>query len=369
MRHPVTISVVMASYNHGKFVKEAIESVLNQTYQNIEIVVTDDGSCDDSVEIIKAINDDRIKLFEFKENKGACTALNNSIINSNGKYIAVMNSDDVWTPKKLETQINFLLKHDSIDAVFSQAEFLDENLEPFSEINRPFFHDAFNQKNRSSAEWLYHFFFNGNCICHPSILIKKECYDKIGLYNNRFRQFPDLDMWIRFCKEFSFHVLKDKSVKFRLHSNDGNASSPTPENVIRNSNEMLLILNDFFDGMSIENFKDSFSKELINPAIETQEEFEIEKAFLYLKTPYKILAIQRLFRFISDEQYASILLEKYNYSDKDFHKTTALASRADTTDTNVQISLLIEKIKRYPKTKLLRLMLRRLYFEIKHKFT
>ena len=90
------ISVVIASYNHAKYISSTIKSILNQSYQNFEIIITDDGSIDATLSEIKKFADSRIKLFEFEKNKGAAIAINNSIMCSSGEIIALINSDDVW---------------------------------------------------------------------------------------------------------------------------------------------------------------------------------------------------------------------------------------------------------------------------------
>ena len=137
-----TVSVVIASYNHEKYVAETIESVLNQTFQDFEIIITDDGSSDKTVEMIKQFSDPRINLFVFEKNKGACSALNNSIINSKGKYIACLNSDDSWELNKLEKQVKFLDENPDIGAVFTNAKIIDENGKDFENKNH-FYYSIF----------------------------------------------------------------------------------------------------------------------------------------------------------------------------------------------------------------------------------
>ncbi|MDA9163383.1 glycosyltransferase [Rickettsiaceae bacterium] len=358
------ISVIIASYNHGLYIKEAINSVLTQTYQNFEIIIIDDGSSDNSVEVIKSIQDARIKFFEFSKNEGACKATNYAIQKAKGKYIAIMNSDDVWVNSKLEKQVNYLEKHKNIDAVFSSAEFLNQNLDSFSLRMRPAFFNIFNQKNRSSAEWLNHFFYNGNCLCHPSILIKKDCYSQLGLYNNIFRQLPDFDMWIRFCKQFTLHIMQEKLVKFRILNNNENASAPSVENQIRGRNEHHLIMINFFDGMSIADFKKGFYKHLKNPDFKSDAEFEIEKAFLYLKTMHCIIGIEKLHYFLVRKEYIKILNEKYNFGDKEFQQISATNNSFNIQSDNDIINALIV-IFRYSKLKLLKLIVGKIYSKLK----
>jgi glycosyltransferase involved in cell wall biosynthesis len=105
------VSIIMPSYNSAKYISEAIESVIAQTYTNWELVITDDCSTDNSRDIIKqyAETDSRVKLFCLNENSGAGVARNNSIKEAKGRFIAFLDSDDRWMPNKLEVQIKFML--------------------------------------------------------------------------------------------------------------------------------------------------------------------------------------------------------------------------------------------------------------------
>ncbi len=117
-----TVSVVIASYNHEKYVAETIESVLNQTFQDFEIIIIDDGSSDETLEIIKQFSDPRIKFFEFKDNNREFDALDNCIINAKGKYIISLDLNEPWELNKLETQIKFIEENPEIGAVFKNLK-------------------------------------------------------------------------------------------------------------------------------------------------------------------------------------------------------------------------------------------------------
>ena len=360
MIHNPLISVVIASYQHENFIVEAIQSVINQSFQDFEIIITDDGSFDNSVQKIKAIKDTRITLFEFKENQGACAAMNNCIINARGKYIAVMNSDDFWVKDKLKKQIDFLSKNEAISAVFSYVEFCDEKLSKVSYNKNSTVVDIFNQKNRTSEEWLNKFFYKENCLCHPSVLIKKSCYDELGLYDNRFRQLPDFDMWIRFCKKYNLHVLPEKLVKFRLLFNNNNTSSPTRQNQLRDRNERHLIMESFFNSMEIEIFKKTFSKQLKNKSFTTLNEFEIEKALLYFKTPHSIIGLEKLFFLLGKKEFIKPLKENYKITSREFHNLSQNLITFEEESIDTILQALFMKLKKYPKLKLVKIVTRKL---------
>lgn len=120
------VSIVTPSYNSSKYIKQTIQSVLSQTYENWELIVVDDCSTDNSVEIIKefAVNNSKIRLFEFQINKGAAEARNAAISIAEGEFIAFLDSDDIWKPFKLEQQLNFM--GNELDFTFTAYELIDE---------------------------------------------------------------------------------------------------------------------------------------------------------------------------------------------------------------------------------------------------
>jgi glycosyltransferase involved in cell wall biosynthesis len=226
------ISVVIPSYNHEKFIAEAIQSVLDQTYQDFEIIIVDDGSTDGSIEQIRTFSDPRIKLILHKKNRGAAEAMRTALERAKGEYIAVLSSDDMFLPDKLEKQVKFLDENSQYGAVFSYVELIDEHRHQFTNKNHSYY-KKFEQQNRDRYQWLNYFFYHGNALCHPSVLIRKSCYDKIGLYDERFAQLPDFDFWVRFCLNYELSIIPEKLVKFRIRSDEKNASAWTKQNIIR----------------------------------------------------------------------------------------------------------------------------------------
>ena len=247
------ISVIIPSYNHGKYISESIQSVLDQTYQNFEIIITDDASTDESVRVIENFSDDRIKLFKFEKNEGASVASNNCILNSSGEYIAMLSSDDIWFPNKLEVQVKYLEKHQEVAAVFANVKWINELGKNIFNSNFPY-RDVFKVENRSRFEWLNHFFYKGNCLCHPSSLVRREVYNQVGLLNPAFASIPDFDLWVRICLQFDIHVLKQSLLKFRRMSDDTNASCDRVGNRIRNSFENKQIMDNFLNITNVQDF-------------------------------------------------------------------------------------------------------------------
>ena len=227
------VSIIIPSYNHERFVGRAIESALAQTYQDFEIVITDDASTDGSVDILSsyARQDPRIKLFLNRFNYET-HAVNHCIQHSSGDYIAILSSDDEFFPAKLERQVNFLNSRPDVAAVFTQARIVNEQNRDLPESSH-FYSTVFQQPNRSRHEWLRRFYFEGNCLCHPSVLIRRSVYSTLSMYNPLMGALDDLDMWVRICLHHEIHVLGDTLVNFRVRDADTNVSADTPENFRR----------------------------------------------------------------------------------------------------------------------------------------
>ena len=133
-----TVSIITPLHNSSKFISETIQSVLNQTYRDWEMIIVDDCSTDDSAEIVESFaeKDERIKLYHLKVNSGAAVARNTAIEKAKGRYIAFLDSDDLWTTTKLEEQISFMIKNNH-SFTFTAYNKIDEKGKKFGEINVP----------------------------------------------------------------------------------------------------------------------------------------------------------------------------------------------------------------------------------------
>lgn len=328
MNNPV-VSVVIPSFNHEKYIEETIESILNQTFQDFEIIITDDGSSDKTLEKIKKFSDPRIELFIFKENQGACKALNHCINNSNGKYIAYISSDDVWELNKLEKQIKYLNENPSIPVIFTYVKIIDENGVEHLEKNHRY-STIFEQKNHDRSIWLNRFFYKGNCICHPSIMIRKDIYNDIGLYNERMGNLPDLDMWVRLCMKYNFNILDEKLTRFRIRDDEKNVSGDKPATHIRSRFEKLHIFDHYLKIDDIDFFLRIFPD---------AQKFGILKLpsmipYFLARLAYEanvnvelmqLWALNTLYDLMQSNEAIDILKHDYNFSYSDFLEMSAQA--------------------------------------------
>jgi glycosyltransferase involved in cell wall biosynthesis len=240
------ISILLTSYNHAKYIREAIDSVLAQTFSDFELIIWDDASSDDSWDIIQSYSDKRIKAFRNEKNLLPHYGVNKTISEvARGEYFAMHHSDDVWAPDKLQKQVAYLDSHAQCGAVFTRTSTIGEDSLPLDD-SKHFYSAIFDQPNRSRQEWLRHFFFRGNALCHPSMLIRKRCYEECGTYNDTLAQLPDFDMWVRLCFKYEIHVLEDRLTSFRVRAGEMNSSGSRPEVRIRDRSEFHHVLKQYF---------------------------------------------------------------------------------------------------------------------------
>ena len=121
------VSVCINSYNSEKFILQTINSVINQTYKNLQIIIVDDCSTDKTVELIKTIDDERIEFYSTPKNIHISSAYNESLKYVKGDYVARLDADDLWAKDKIEKQVEFLEKNTEYGACFTQAEVIDQH--------------------------------------------------------------------------------------------------------------------------------------------------------------------------------------------------------------------------------------------------
>jgi glycosyltransferase involved in cell wall biosynthesis len=221
------VSVVIASYNHERFVRQAVESVLGQTFGDIEVCITDDGSSDATPDVIAGIRDERIRFNRFERNRGISAALNDAIRRSSGEFIAELNSDDYFLPDKIAIQVGVLESNPAVGAVFGYPAFIDDGGRSVADDDT-FYKSVFRVANCPRAQWLKRFFYWGNCLCQPTLMARRRCHDEIGLYDERLAQVHDLDLYLRILGRYAIHVVPEALTMFRILGGEKNASAPKP---------------------------------------------------------------------------------------------------------------------------------------------
>ncbi|MDE6601698.1 MAG: glycosyltransferase [Lachnospiraceae bacterium] len=322
------ISIIMSNYNGEQFIERTIISVLNQTYADYEFIIIDDCSTDRSRSIIDSFEDSRIRKVYFDNNEHMCYAFNHAISIARGKYYARIDSDDYWQPDKLQKQMDYMEGHPECGACFTLVNVVDEmgTLLTADDTDRV---KLFEVDNRSRAEWIKYFYFNGSCLCHPSVLMRKEAIEKVGVYNYSLVQIQDFELWIRIVKKYDIYVIQERLTNYRWFISGKNASAPSDTVNRRSDTEFAYVLSRYFDDLSDELFIDAFSDEFVNKEAQSHDRLQCEKALMLLRPvfcgyPGKVGGIIKLMGLIQNENTRKILREEYQITQKNIYKLTAL---------------------------------------------
>ena len=198
------VTVIMPVYNGEKYLQEAIDSILNQTFTDFEFLIINDGSTDDSQKIISNYKDKRIKLIKNKQNIGLARSLNKAIELSLGLYIARMDADDISLPNRLKVQVSEMEKNSNLGVIGSWVEIFENakngNIWKYPESN-----------NQISSQLLLHC-----CFAHPTVLINKRL---INQYNYRYpeiRYGEDYAFWLKMNKNLEYKNIQQVLLKYRI---------------------------------------------------------------------------------------------------------------------------------------------------------
>lgn len=201
------ISVIMPVYNAAPFVKQAIESVLAQSYNNFELLILNDGSTDDSEQVILSFFDKRIRYTLHKRNVGLIACLNEGVRISNGTYIARMDADDISLLRRFEKQIAFLKENPQIGICGTQIDTIREKrIMPFNRLPT--------SNNAIRASFLFR-----NVLMHPSVIFRKSIFQGEAPFNNDFYLAEDYECWSRMAARTEFANLSETLLHYRIHSN------------------------------------------------------------------------------------------------------------------------------------------------------
>ena len=317
------ISVILTSYNHEKYLAEAIDSVLAQTFTDYELLIVDDCSSDSSWDIIQSYGDPRIVAIRNEVNKMGPVYYN--LHRCKGQYIAMHHSDDSWMPDKLEKQVTYLDAHPEVAACFTWVQFMNEEGADINPTDGFYTDKLFSQPNRSRFEWLNRFFYEGNCLCHPSILIRKEAYTQYGLFTHGLAQIPDFVQWIRLCNNAEIYILREKLTKYRLRDNQANASGGRKPAVIRSTIETYFHLREYLH-IQESGFREVFPEAM---AYQTPEGLMVEYAFArlllserHMASWSKLFGLEILYHLLNDPEKSARLKVLYDFTNIDFIKLT-----------------------------------------------
>lgn len=210
------VSVVMPVYNGERFLKSAVDSVLAQTFPDIELIIVDDGSTDGSYQIAMAYSDPRVRVRRHERNLGIVEALNGGIKESLGQYICRMDADDVAVAKRIELQVRYMEKNTYLAVVGANVILIDEDGAETGLM-----------RYALASKEIKKTIFHHNPFAHGATMIRKSVLKTCGLYDRRFLHNEDYDLWLRIAAQYEVANLPDFLLKRRVHTRSITGSRET----------------------------------------------------------------------------------------------------------------------------------------------
>jgi len=212
------VTIIALCYNQAKFAEETLDSILAQTYSNIQLIIMDDASTDNSVDVINTwIESNKVDctFIPHKENKGICKTLNEALSFAKGKYLQMVACDDIYFPNKTEKLVYFLENNKQYVATYTDAILIKEDSYPH--------YGLFIQRHRNFSDipdgYIYDILIEGNFIPAMSTLILTSVIKELNGWDENL-DYEDYDMWLRIAEKYKFGLYHESLVKYRLHSNN-----------------------------------------------------------------------------------------------------------------------------------------------------
>ncbi len=206
---PPKVSVVIPAYNAMSYLPETVESALSQTFTDFEVLIIDDGSSDNIVRWFTQLTDPRLKLISQK-NQGVSAARNVGIAHAQGMYLALLDADDLWEPSKLEKQVRCLEDNPKVGLVYTWVWLINELGKPTGRMGTP---------QAKGDVWQKLLEFKPVCCCGSTPLIRRCCFETVGVFDRNLSGLADWDMWVRIASHYSFALIKQPLVFYRQHPN------------------------------------------------------------------------------------------------------------------------------------------------------
>jgi glycosyltransferase involved in cell wall biosynthesis len=214
------VSVIIPTYNRADFIGDSIRSVLEQTYSNLELIVVDDGSTDDTESVVAAFSDPRFRYVR-QPNRGRSNARNQALSLAKGKYITFLDSDDMYLPDKVQLQVNYLRSHPGTGMVYTSAHCVDDqgNMLP-------------NEYRASVSGLIYESiaFFTPVTITLPTVMTYQDVFDHVGGFDEKMYRFEDTDMWRRISKYCRIDAIREHTCLLRTHD-DNSLLNQNPDQI------------------------------------------------------------------------------------------------------------------------------------------
>ena len=323
------VTVFLLSYNHARFIGETIDCILNQSFEDFRLLIVDDRSTDTSWEIIEDYcrRDKRIEAYQNGSNEGA-RFYSRYVREIGTEYVAIAHSDDLWATDKLEKQYRYLEENPHVAACFTGVSFINEAGEVISDEDSGY-GATFITDSLSRFELLNHFFWQGNCLCHPSAMLRRSACDEQVLAVYGLESLPDFCKWIRLACRADIHVLAERLTFFRLLSHEGNTSGENLTNLSLVVIEDFLMLDEFL-AIGAEDFFKVFP-EARALVFEDSRGFSLPDSsqntrFLFARLClqdkrfyYRQYGLWLLYRLLNDDCSKAELEELYGYTEASFN--------------------------------------------------
>jgi GT2 family glycosyltransferase len=250
------VTVIIPSFNLAQYIEQSVRSILGQTYRNLEIIVIDDGSTDDTMALLARFTDPRFRVVT-QSHSGPSAAINHGLRLSRGEFVALLGADDVAEPPRIAEQVQ-ALEATPHAAVFSKPAMIDAKGNPQPDSDQAHIFNSL-PKGNTAADHIRMLFYHGNYLCAPSACIRRAAVERVGFFHEGLVYLQDLDYWIRmFGQGFTCVVLERKLVRYRRH---GKNLSDTMRLAAANR-EMCFILQHFFEHVEPRVARASFEKVL-----------------------------------------------------------------------------------------------------------
>jgi glycosyltransferase involved in cell wall biosynthesis len=237
------VSVLMPSFNYARYLQAAIESVLSQSYTDLELIITDDCSTDGSREILEHWRrlDDRVAPVFHDINLGLARARNSGLAVSRGEFVALCDADDVWLPNKLETQIRCFQAQPELGVVHSDSAIIDGS----GNLTGQRFSSLYHRKGQITSGNLFEVLCGQNFLCVPTVILRRKAIEYAGGFEENLRSLEDWVCWIKVSRKYPFHYVEDALVQYRIH---GAGLSSNPKGMAQNRVKAFrYLLNTFSD--------------------------------------------------------------------------------------------------------------------------
>lgn len=318
------VSIVLPLYNGERFIRETMDSILAQTYTCWELIVVDDASTDASAEIALSYQDPRIRVIRNSRNGQVSYAHNTGNRACAGKYIASVDSDDVWKPEKLEKQVAWMETHEECSACFTQVEIINEASEP---VENEELQAVFSAVNQPREAWLHSFLTTGNHLVNSSSLVRREVLEEAGDNDLCLLQLHDYDLWLRILLHHEIWLMEEPLLFYRRFGSSGSLSAAGMANSRRLYFEYSQVNGRTVREMEPDLFRRVFAEELRNPDSRSAEEILCEKVLLLASDRLVGNEVADAFllmeQILGDPELMRLAAEKYDLTQQELYHMTA----------------------------------------------